>query len=340
MSQSNVTLGNGQRFVMKRTDNIKPDKCLTALGNTSIGSSNCSNDRANPTQIWYLASDGTLRHNHPFFTNKCVRMNNDFSLSMAPCQSNSTKFTYDVTNNRLRINGTNPPRCINLAGRNYSNLATVDAFVCTQAAPDTITWISEPVTTGASTTAASSNIDAAVTRSQPAGLQGVLQTIDKAQSTIEKRRNQLFGQNVANPQQEIADLQSSIGDSLLNGDLLFGDLPHSQLIKQVMERNKELKDKKEKLSNNIKEKEALIDRSNREFVEEKKMVPEPQEKKLLRFVEDYSLGVLLLSYMFLVFAFMYWYIIQSPFKVYGFLQSFLISAMMSAFLFMVLVYVS
>jgi len=368
MAQPNIRLGDGLNFVMIQINPktgkpiIDPktgksaEKCLTTLPGNKVGIWDCVKD--NPAQIWYLASDGTLRHNDPNFVNKCVQVNGN-NVSLGPCTSNSTKFTY--LNNRLQVNGTNPQKCINLSNRNYSNGAIVDIFECNKAAQDTVTWNVQvrinntvddmsaikkqkieapPVQASYTTKEEKQTINASVCRSTPNGLNNLFDSISNCQNITEKQRNEQFGVMISNVQQDISDLKANIMDSMSKGDLLFGTQPHNQLMQQVTERNKELKSKKEQISKDILEKEAIIERSNRDFTDVKDTIPDPQPKKILRFVEEYTLAVLLLSYVFLVISGIYLYTIISDNILLGLLQSIGGSILLSCILFMALIHVS
>lgn len=360
ISMAQLRLGDGLNFIMSMIDPktgksiINPktgkqsEKCLTTYGN-GISIWDCVKD--NPAQIWYLASDGTLRNIDQKNNTKCVQTKDD-SFTLTTCSPNSTKFTY--INNRLQINGTTPQRCINLRNRNYSNGAIVDSYECGKAAPDTITWKKEvfkkadiPVTIESPiakqtvvTKEEKKAIDASVCRSTPNYLNDLFGNISNCQNLTEKQRNEQFGLMISNTQQDISDLKANIMDTMSKGDLLFGTQPHNQVMEQVIERNKELKSKKEHLSNDILQKEAIIERSNRDFSDVKDTIPEPQPKKILRFVEEYTLAVLLLSYVFFIIATIYLYTITSENLITGLLHSIGGSILLSSFLFMVLIHIS
>ena len=328
-----ASLVTGRSFIMKRNDNIKPDKCLTTLPGDKVGVWNCV--EGHPAQTWYLESDRTLRHADPGYANKCVQVNMDNSISLAPCGPNSTKFTY--ANNRLTINGTNPQRCINLSGRNYNNGTFVDSFVCDSAQPDTVTWIANPPVVAPVVNRDSTASDC---RINDPGLTKLFQDIDKCTSSSELSRNNVFGGNIMNITQDIKDLQANITDSLSKGDLLFGAQPHNQITEQVTERNKELKSKKEKLSKDIVSKEAIIERSDQDFRDVKQTISEPEPKKILRFIEDYSVAFLLLSYIFMVLSGMYWYTLDATVQTTAWIQAIVGGGVLSAFFFMILLHIS
>jgi hypothetical protein len=171
-------------------------------------------------------------------------------------------------------------------------------------------------------------------RTPPNAFNDLMGKISSCATGNEKDQIQKFGERIINLQQEIKDAQSAIDNSLANGDLLFGTNPHNEIIQQLIERNKDLKAKKQSLIQQIKEKEAIIDRSNRDFQDVKKTVPEPQPKKVLRFVEDYTMAVLVISYLFMIVSSIYLYVYQSEYKLLGLVQSTFAAALLSGFLYL------
>jgi hypothetical protein len=330
MAQSDIKLGNGQRFVMKRIDNKKPDKCLTALSNTTIGSSDCVD--GDLSQVWYLASDGTLRHNNPAFQNKCVIYQPvffgtaPFKLSLGSCDSIYSKFEYE--NSNLKIRNSNPPRCINLSGRDYGNGAIVDGFVCANAAKDTVTWISEPVMQEQEV-----QLDSELCRVNN-GLNALFNKINTCATEDENIIIANFGKTVSDLQEDISDLKNNITNAFTSVDQLYNSNTSAKATDQIKERNKELKAKHEALSQDISKKEAIMNRSNQDFKDVKETVPEPQPKKILRFVEDYTAAVFAISYLFFIISGMCFYVMQSTSLVKGLVESFVIAVVLTIVIFM------
>jgi hypothetical protein len=102
-------------------------------------------------------------------------------------------------------------------------------------------------------------------------------------------------------------LRASVGDSLMMGDSIFGNTGHAEIIHEVKERNHDLKIKKETLMKDVDNKESIINRSNRDFTDVKDSLPETQPKKILHFMEDYTLAILLMAYLFMVITCIYMY---------------------------------
>ena len=184
------------------------------------------------------------------------------------------------------------------------------------------------------------NNSAAVCRSNPTGLSSLFTSIDNCTSTAELERNTTFVSKTSNIKQDISALQANITDSLLMGDNMFGSMGNGMVTKQVDMRNEELKTKKGDLTRTIKKNEAIMERSNRDFTYVKDTLPETEPKKVLHVLEDYTLAVLILSYLFMSLAGIYLYVTLSSNKVLALSQGVIGSAALSAFLFMVLFFMT
>jgi len=99
---------------------------------------------------------------------------------------------------------------------------------------------------------------------------------------------------------DISNLRIQIEDGIQMGSSMFGQYAHADVTNEVDKRLTDLKKKKEELENNIRDKEAIIQRSNRDFSDVKDALPEKQEQTRVKFVEDYTIMFLLLSFVFMV----------------------------------------
>jgi hypothetical protein len=149
------------------------------------------------------------------------------------------------------------------------------------------------------------NITSAVCRSTPNGISDLTSKINDCMSSDELKRNNKFISNAFHLQDDILGLRINAMDSLALGDSMFGQYGHADMTKQVKERNTELKQKKQKLENDIDHKERIIQRSNRDFTDVKDTLPETMPKRFLYFIEDYTLAFLCISYIFMVCAIIY-----------------------------------
>jgi len=184
------------------------------------------------------------------------------------------------------------------------------------------------------------DLKASVCKSTPNGLNNLAEEIDICSSTVEIKRNNNFAGNTIKLEQDISSLSSTTMDTLIMGDTMFGQSGHNDIANQINGRNEELKNKKNKLLKEIEKSEAIIERSNRDFSDVKDTIKEPEPKRFLRFIEDYTLAILCMSYLFMIIAVIYIYTITAEFKLIGFGKSFILSILLTMFLFMILFYLS
>jgi hypothetical protein len=184
------------------------------------------------------------------------------------------------------------------------------------------------------------DLKASVCKSNPNGLSNLNGEIDSCTSTTEVKRNNNFATNTFKLQQDIISLSGSVMDSLSMGDTMFGQFGYNDIAKQVKGRNEELKRKKDGLMNEVEKGESIIEKTNRDFEDEYKTVPEPQPKKVLRFIEDYTVAILVISYLFMVIAAIYIFTSMSTDKFATFGKLLVGSILLSMFMFMVLFYLT
>jgi hypothetical protein len=190
------------------------------------------------------------------------------------------------------------------------------------------------------TSADQRNTSSALCRAKPNGLNDLFSTIDSCTSTTEQQRNNDLTSTTFHLKQDITALQANITDSLMMGDAMFGSFGYADITHQVTARNNELKSKKDVLITDIKKKEAIVERSNRDFTDLKDSLPEPQPNKILHVLEDYTLFVVVLSYLIVILAGIYVYVFRAESKGFALLKGILGSSILSTFLFMVLLYLT
>jgi hypothetical protein len=184
------------------------------------------------------------------------------------------------------------------------------------------------------------DITAAVCRSTPNGLNDLTGKIGQCTTTTESNRNLNLATNSFKLEQDITSLKGMVGDLLTSGDSIFGQAGHIEVVNQVKQRNDDLKSKKDSLLKDVDKNEAIIERSNRDFSDVKDSLPEKQPTRFLHFIEDYTLAILLMAYLFMIIAVIYVYTITSEFKLVGFGKAFIGSIFLTMFLFMLLFYLS
>ena len=109
---------------------------------------------------------------------------------------------------------------------------------------------------------------------------------------------------------DISRLQATITDLIAIGNSMY-DPTTGSVTADVMSRNKELSDKKINIQNEIKEQEAIINRSNRDFTDVKDQLPETLPDKSIHFMEDYTIVILCISYFFMIIVALHIYVTYS-----------------------------
>jgi len=111
---------------------------------------------------------------------------------------------------------------------------------------------------------------------------------------------------------DISDLRSMITNDMttLNG-LYTTSTTSVNATNQASIQTDQLAKRKKELIKDVEMKEAIINRSNRDFSDVKGTLPEHLPKKTLHVIEDYTMAILAMSYLFMVIAAVYLYTITS-----------------------------
>ena len=139
---------------------------------------------------------------------------------------------------------------------------------------------------------------------------------------------------------DIKGLQASIHDALLMGDQIVGQNSNKDVVRQAQLRNKELKETKEAIEVDLRKKEAIINRTNRDFSDVKDSLPETQTNQVLHVVEDYTVAILVVSYLFAILGFIVSHVIKAPEFWSGLGQALVISTIITMLFTMILYYLS
>lgn len=182
------------------------------------------------------------------------------------------------------------------------------------------------------------NNTASICRANPNSINELKSKIETCTTQVELDRNTNLINNTFKLQTDIENLSGIVTDSLTMGDSMFGQFGHKDITTHIKERNIELKTKKYTIVKEIEKSEATIERSNRDFSDVNDTINKPQTKKILHFIEDYTLAILSISYIFMIISVIYMHTLNSSTKILGFIQSLTGSIFLSIFLFMILYY--
>jgi hypothetical protein len=181
----------------------------------------------------------------------------------------------------------------------------------------------------------------ATCRALPTGIQNISKGITNCMRPEEETRNKTLLSSTLYLKQDVESLNANVLDSISIGDSLFGSYGHTDITNQIRERNDDLKKKKEGLIQDINRKESIIERANRDFTDVKRTLPEKQPKKILHFIEDYTIVVLSMSYLFMLCIGIYYLSNRSgKFNTSDFSHALINSAILSIIVAVVVYYIS
>ena len=135
----------------------------------------------------------------------------------------------------------------------------------------------------------------------------------------------------------MSDITTKITNELIRGDTYLSIDTNTALVVEGKKRNKILHEQKTKLENEIAKKSKIIERIDRNFSDVRDQVAHPQPTKKLLVLEDYTLALLCISYLFMVLTFIYYYTSISMTPMTGFMQS-LIGSLFVTMFFVILMY--
>jgi hypothetical protein len=122
----------------------------------------------------------------------------------------------------------------------------------------------------------------------------------------------LEANDVIEYEDDISDLRSMITNDMTTLNGLYATSTTSvTTTNQASIQTEQLAKRKKELIKDVEMKEAIINRSNRDFSDVKDTLPEHLPKKTLHVIEDYTMAILAMSYLFMVIAAVYLYTITS-----------------------------
>ena len=147
----------------------------------------------------------------------------------------------------------------------------------------------------------------ATCRANPNSIQTLTTGLQNCMRGEEKTRNNTLSSNTLQLKSDIDALRGNVIDSLSLGDTIFGQYGHNDVSTQLKKRNDDLRLQVQSLTKELDKNQAIVERSNRDFVDVKRTLPEKQPKKLLHFIEDYTMALLAISYLFMIIIGIYYY---------------------------------
>jgi lipopolysaccharide export LptBFGC system permease protein LptF len=157
--------------------------------------------------------------------------------------------------------------------------------------------------------------DAAVCKSVPNKINGLYSDLNSCRNTEETSRIQNFVANTYEVKAEFEQQAITYNDLIITGDSLFGSSTNDTQIADIKARNGELKNMKDKLLKDIRSAESQTEQAERDFLDTKAALPETLPQKILHTIEDYTMFVFMLSFVFMAIALIYMYVASQGFSI-------------------------
>ena len=152
----------------------------------------------------------------------------------------------------------------------------------------------------------------------------------------EDKQRQRFATDTGKQLEEIETLKSVYTNAIATADSIFGSGSTTTFATEIDIRNKELKQKVAELTTTINRSKATIERADRDFVDSKEQQPDPMPIRTSHVIDDYTLIIMFISYLFLALTILYWYVQQNDFSTKALLTGIAVGIVVSGILAMLL----
>lgn len=180
---------------------------------------------------------------------------------------------------------------------------------------------------------ATSNPDVSVCKATPNRINDLQASLGSCRSTTETNRIKNMITTTTNTNEDFKQMTAQYNDLILTGDKLFGTGSENTNIKDVSERNKELNKMKNNLKKEIQKNDGIIERTDRDFIDEMTESPLPRKTKTLHVIEDYTMAVFATAYIFMLLACIYIYSHSNGFSIKSIITGSVSAATVTAILF-------
>jgi hypothetical protein len=148
---------------------------------------------------------------------------------------------------------------------------------------------------------------AALCKSNPQQIQQLTQGLATCRSSTESQRATQLLFSVDDTMGFFTSQTAQFNDLMATGDKFLGAAPSSSALDEVRARNRELNTRVRKLGGQIEQSQARMEQMERDFLDVKATLPETLPNKIVHVLEDYTLAVLLLAYVFASLAVLFYY---------------------------------
>lgn len=174
---------------------------------------------------------------------------------------------------------------------------------------------------------------AALCKSNPQQIQQLTQGLATCRSSTESQRADQLLFSVDDTLGFFSGQTAQLNDLLATGDKFLGAAPSSSALEEVRIRNRDLKGRVKKLEAHIQQGNARMEQMERDFLDTKAALPETLPNKIIHVLEDYTLAVLLLAYIFGALAVLFYYVNSNLYSIKSILFGSIGLAVISIFLF-------
>lgn len=173
------------------------------------------------------------------------------------------------------------------------------------------------------------NDQAATCKSQLQVIPELQKSLGACRNTEELNRASQLVSTLDNIPEQFAVQAALFMDLLSTGDSVMGTSATGSAIQDVKSRNQELKQTLADTQASIDKYTAIVERSERDFVDEKDAAPEEIHKKHINVLDDYTLLVLAISYVFCVLVGVLTYMVNNDFSLTSIAVSLVAAAALS-----------
>jgi hypothetical protein len=182
----------------------------------------------------------------------------------------------------------------------------------------------------------SSQDKATICKSNPTRINSIITNAAECANETEHQRRQTFATDTGKQKDDIENLKSVYTNALASADSIFGSGSTTTFATEIDTRNKELKQKVAELTTKINRSKASIERADRDFVDSKEQQPETVPIRTAHVIDDYTLIIMFISYLFLALTILYWYVQQNDFSTKALLTGIAVGIVVSGILAMLL----
>jgi len=159
------------------------------------------------------------------------------------------------------------------------------------------------------------NDQAASCKSQLTPIPELQQGLSYCRNTEEVNRATHLLTTLGNIPSEIEAQTIQFMNLLATGDSFFGTSAATSSVQDVKSRNKELKKTLEDAQADISKYTMIVERSERDFVDEKDAAPETIHSKIVHVLDDYTILALAISYVFFILLALFYYMSSNDYSI-------------------------